>query len=251
MKFTDALTYKPTVPINIQLFADDAGSGNGGTDGAGNDNGAGNGANNNQQNTGKTNNNNSGSNSDGGNQDPNNNHNNNAFSSEEFQKMLQREVDRATNKLGNENKSLRDQLDKLQKEKLSAEELEKLKAEEREKTLAEREKTILRKENEMFAIKTLKEVGLDDGSELALSFIDMVMDDEQDKIKDRVNTLKTAIDKMVKVQVDTIFKENGRTPGAGNDSNDKDDKSSVAKALGEERAKNNKKSQDVLSQYLS
>ena len=46
----------------------------------------------------------------------------------DFEKLIQKAVDRATNKLGNENKKLREQLDAIKKEKLSEEELKKLKA---------------------------------------------------------------------------------------------------------------------------
>ena len=56
-------------------------------------------------------------------------------------KKIQQAVDRATNRLGNDNKKLREQLEKLKKEKLTAEELQKLEAEEKEKDLANRAAT--------------------------------------------------------------------------------------------------------------
>ena len=42
---------------------------------------------------------------------------------DDIDKLIEKAVDRATNKLGNENKALREKLEKLKKTKLSAEEI--------------------------------------------------------------------------------------------------------------------------------
>ena len=51
----------------------------------------------------------------------------------ELETLIQRAVDRATNKLGNENKKLRGEIEELRKSKLSDEELKQLEMQEKEK----------------------------------------------------------------------------------------------------------------------
>lgn len=139
---------------------------------------------------------------------------------DEFQewmdKMIQSAVDRATNKLGNENKTLRDKLEKERKKNLTAEELKAVEIQEKEQELQERERTIKENENRMYAMKALRKIGLDDGGEDALSLVDFVIGEDETAIDSRVKSLKTAIDKRVKAEVDKVFGENGRNPVKGN-----------------------------------
>lgn len=139
---------------------------------------------------------------------------------DEFQewmdKMIQSAVDRATNKLGNENKTLRDKLEKERKKNLTAEELKAVEIQEKEQELQERERTIKENENRMYAMKALRKIGLDDGGEDALSLVDFVMGEDEAVIDSRVKSLKTAIEKRVKAEVDKVFGENGRNPSKGN-----------------------------------
>ena len=139
-----------------------------------------------------------------------------------LEKKIQQAVDRATNKLGNDNKALREELDKLRKEKLTAEELQKLEAEEKEKDLAEREAAIKAAENKLYAIKAIKKAGLDDGSEAALEILALVGGNDETTIDNNIKALKAVIDKLVKAEVDKTFKGGGRSPekGAGGSSDD-------------------------------
>lgn len=136
-----------------------------------------------------------------------------------LEKKIQQAVDRATNKLGNDNKALKEQLEKLRKEKLTVEELQKLEAEEKEKDLAEREKAIKAAENKLYAVKAIKKAGLDDGSETALDILALVGGDTEESIDNNIKALKSLVDKLVKAEVEKTFKGNGRNPSKGNDNN--------------------------------
>lgn len=133
-----------------------------------------------------------------------------------LEKKIQQAVDRATNKLGNDNKALREELEKLRKEKLTAAELKKLEDEEKEKDLAEREAAVKAAENKLYALKALKKVGLDDGSETALDILALVNADNEANIDTNIKALKALVDKLVKAEVDKTFKDNGRNPEKGN-----------------------------------
>ncbi len=104
----------------------------------------------------------------------------------------------------------------------------------REKAFEEKEKALADKENRLYAIKAIKDAGLDDGSDTALELIDFVVtgdDVTEDSITKRVNTLKSYVDKHIAAEVDKIFKVNGRTPqSATNTSIDGD--SSLKQAFG-------------------
>lgn len=146
------------------------------------------------------------------------------LSQDDIQKLIQTAVDRATNKLGNDNKQLREDLDKLRKEKLTAEELKKLEDEEKAKELADREAAVKVAENKIYAIQAIKKAGLDDGSETALDILALVSSGDKESIDASVTTLKALVDKLVKAEVEKTFKENGRNPqkgagGTGGDAN--------------------------------
>lgn len=132
-----------------------------------------------------------------------------------LEKKIQQAIDRATNKLGNDNKALREQLDKLKKEKLTAEELQKLEAEEKEKDLAEREAAVKAAENKLYAVKAIKKAGLDDGSETALDILALVNASDEESIDTNIKALKALVDKLVKAEVAKTFKTNGRNPEKG------------------------------------
>lgn len=141
-----------------------------------------------------------------------------------LEKRIQQAVDRATNKLGNENKKLREELDKVRKEKLTAAELKALEDEEKERNLAEREAAVTAAENKMYAVKAIKKAGLDDGSESALDILALVNAGDTESIDANVAALKALVDKLVKAEVEKTFKGNGRNPekgagGAGTDDN--------------------------------
>lgn len=133
----------------------------------------------------------------------------------DIEKMVQRAVDRATNKLGNENKKLRQQLDALKKAKLTEDEAADLNRQEREEALAERERALQEKENRLYAIKTIKAAGLDDGSDTALELVDFVMGSSEEDIQARVKAFGGLVKKFVKAEVDKTFKQHGRDPEQG------------------------------------
>lgn len=133
----------------------------------------------------------------------------------DIEKLVQQAVDRATNKLGNENKKLREDLEKLRKEKLTAEELKALEDAEREKELKDREATLKASENRFYAITAIKKAGLDDGSETALEILGLVNAGDTESIDKNITALKGLVDKLVKAEVDKTFKNNGRNPDKG------------------------------------
>lgn len=140
-----------------------------------------------------------------------------------LEKKIQQAVDRATNKLGNDNKKLREELEKLRKEKLSSAELKALEDEEKEKALAERELAVREAENKLYAMKAIKVAGLDDGSETALDILSLVNGVDETTIDANIKALKALVDKLVKAEVKRTFQENGRTidkgTNGGNDDN--------------------------------
>lgn len=144
------------------------------------------------------------------------------YSAAELKEFIQREIDRATNRLGNDNKKLKEELEKERKKNLSVEELKQLEIAEKEKELEEREKAFLLEKNRMYAVKAMKKAGLDDGGEDALGLVDFVLTNDESEIDTRVQTLSKLIDARVKAEVDKIFKENGREPGRSNARNDEE-----------------------------
>lgn len=134
---------------------------------------------------------------------------------DDIDKLIEKAVDRATNKLGNENKALREKLEKLKKTKLSAEEIAEEERREKETALAEREAAVKAAENRMFALKQIKKSGLDSGDETAIQIVDLVMGEDEDAISENVSALKKLVDSLVAVEVDKAFKSTGRVPGKG------------------------------------
>lgn len=140
-----------------------------------------------------------------------------------IEKKIQSAVDKAVHKYVRENKDLKNDLEKLRKEKLTAEELQKLEAEEKEKDLAEREAAIKAAENKLYAVKAIKQAGLDDGSETALDILALVNAADEAAIDTNIKALKALVDKLVKAEVEKTFKNHGRNPeksaGGGADDN--------------------------------
>lgn len=137
-------------------------------------------------------------------------------------KAVQAALDRATNKLGNENKRLKEDLDKERKKNLTAEELKQLTLQEKEEELAKKEQEIKEKENRMYAIKALKKAELDDGSEETLDLVDFVLGEDETAIDLKVKALQKFAQRVAKNTTDGIYKANGRTPGKGNTSSGQD-----------------------------
>ena len=177
---------------------------------------------------------------------------NNHASATNIEKLIQSAVDRATQKLGTENKKLRADLEKARKEKLSEDEIKQLEMQEQQKALDERDKALTEKENRWIAMKAIKEAGLDDGSDASLAIVDFVMADTEEGIKERVKAFDALVKRIVQSKVDGVFKANGRTPGVGSDSasNAGGKNESIAARLGKNTANANKAAQSVLDHYL-
>ena len=139
----------------------------------------------------------------------------------DIEKMIQRAVDRATNKLGNEKKKLQQQLDAIKKAHLTEAEQAELDRQEREDALAERERALAEKENRLYAIKAIKAAGLDDGSDRALELVDFVLGGSEADIDANVKAFGGLVKKFVKAEVDKTFKQNGRNPEQGSGGGDK------------------------------
>lgn len=167
----------------------------------------------------------------------------------DLEKLIQRAVDRATNKLGNENKQLRGQLDTLRKEKLTDAEIKQLELADKEADIADREARLKDKENRLFAIKAIKEAGLDDGSSNALELVDFVMSDNEEITTARVKTFEALVKKFVAAEVNRTFKDNGRNVETGG-SGSSETKNQIAATIGKTMADRNAAATKVLNHYL-
>lgn len=172
------------------------------------------------------------------------------LSAEAIDRLIQSRVDRITAELGKKNSNLQKELDKLKKEKLSDEELRQLEIADKEKAMAEKEQALLERENRLFAIKAIKEIGLDDGSDTSLQIVDFVMSDTEENITEKVTAFKGLVEKIVSEKVNQIFRTNGRVPNVAGQGGTNKNENSIAERLGKVRAEQLKKSNDVLSHYL-
>lgn len=137
------------------------------------------------------------------------------FDIDKIDKILQSRLDKAMAKERKENADLKRQLDRLQKAKMTDDELKQYEIDEKEKAIAEREKAITEKENRLYAVKAIKEAGLDDGSDISLSLVDFVMGEDETEINGKVKAFKELFNKAVAAEVNKRFKENGYTPKQG------------------------------------
>jgi uncharacterized protein YhaN len=134
---------------------------------------------------------------------------------DDLDRRIQSAIDRATNKLGNENKHLKQELERVKREHMTAEEREAADRKEREDALAQREAELQERENRLYAIKAIKTAGLDDGSDQSLALVDFVLGADEDTIDKRVKAFGVLVKKFVKAEVDKTFKGSGRVPGKG------------------------------------
>lgn len=128
---------------------------------------------------------------------------------------VKRAVDSVANRLGNQNKKLKEDLERERKKNLSAEELKQLELQEKETELAQKEQEIREKENRMYAIKALKKAELDDGSEDTLDLVEFVLGEDETAIDLKIKALQKFAQRIIKNTTDGIYKANGRTPGKG------------------------------------
>lgn len=170
---------------------------------------------------------------------------------DDFDRLLQARLDKAMAEEHKKNASLVKELEKMKRDKMTADELKKYDDEKRANDLAEREKTIAEKENRYYAITALKKAGLDDGSEIVLDLAELVMGNDTDTTDTRIATLNKLVTKVVDSKVNERFKSFGRVPNGGNSSGGEGkEKNTLAEKLGKQRAEQNKKSNDILKHYL-
>lgn len=167
-----------------------------------------------------------------------------------IEELIQRAVDRATNKLGNENKKLRDQNETLKREKLTDAERKQLEIADREADIADREAKLKERENRLFTIKAIKEAGLDDGSANALELVDFVMTDEEETTTARVKAFSALVKKFVSAEVDRTFKANGRNVEKGGTGKTENPTNNLVENLGKATADRNAAANKVLNHYL-
>jgi len=134
---------------------------------------------------------------------------------DKLDKIIQSRVDKQMAAERKKNAELERRIKNLQKEKLTDEEIKNIEIEEKEKEIAEREKAIVDKENRLFAVKAIKEAGLDDGSDSSLVLVDLVMASEESEITANIKAFKEYFDRKVANEVNKRFKENGYIPNKG------------------------------------
>lgn len=146
-------------------------------------------------------------------------------------------------------KKLEKQIETMQKEKMSEDERKKFDDDKRTRELAEKEAELRDRENKLYAVKAIKDIGIDCGSEdlSNLTVLVTVGVKGAEEIDSRVKSLKTVIDSVVQFECDRRFKDAGRMPkGAGKAA---EENSSIAKRLGARRAESDKKAKDILDYY--
>lgn len=169
----------------------------------------------------------------------------------DLEKIVQQAVDRATNKLGNENKKLRADLEAERKKNLSENDLKKLELSEKQKELDERAKELADEKNRWFAMKAIREAGLDNGKAETLSLVDFVMSDDEEGIKAKVKSFDALVKHFVQEKVDAVFKANGRTPGVGSETAAAaGGQHGIAVRLGKEAAATSQHSRETLDKYI-
>lgn len=166
-----------------------------------------------------------------------------------IERLIQAAVDRATNKLGNENKKLKYQIQQLQTLNMTDAEKHEHEMSEREKALRDGEAELKAEKNKFYAMTAIKKAGLDDGTDTALELIELVMAEDEKAIDAKVESMKSLVNKLVTAEVNKTFAQNGRQPGTSNSNGDDKAKSSAAVAMGKKAAAANKASQSILDYY--
>lgn len=146
-------------------------------------------------------------------------------------------------------KKLESQIEAMQKEKMSEAERKKFDDDKRAKELAEKEAALKDRENKLYAVKAIKDIGIDCGSEdlSNLTALVTVGVEGAEEIDSRIKSVKAVIDSVVQAECDRRFKEAGRTPkGAGKAT---EEENNIAKRLGARRAESDKKAKSILDYY--
>lgn len=143
----------------------------------------------------------------------------NTFDEDRLEKLIQSKVDRLTSKLGREKAELQKELDKLRREKLSAEEVARLEIADQKKQLEEERAAYILERNKNFAKDSLLGANLCSKNDAVLKLTDLVMADDEEGITKKVKVLidfcqalKIAEDEQRRISA-------GRNPGSGSNNN--------------------------------
>lgn len=134
---------------------------------------------------------------------------------DKLDRLMQARLDKAMAQERKEKAELKKQLETLRQSKLTDDELKQIEIEQKEQEIANREQAIKDKENRLFAIKTIREQGLDDGDDTSLALVDFVMGEDETAITNNVKAFKEIFDKKVAAEVDKRFKAGGGVPKKG------------------------------------
>ena len=182
------------------------------------------------------------------------NNNSTEPNTDDLDRLLKARLDKAMEEERKKNKSLEKEIEKMKRDKMTADELKKYDDEKRDRELAEREQAIADRENRYYAISAIKKAGLDDGGDTALKIVDLVLGKDSDEIDNKVSALNELVNKLVDNKVNEKFKSAGRIPNTGSanaNTNTEDKKGNeLAKGLGKERAELKKKSDSILKHYI-
>lgn len=170
-----------------------------------------------------------------------------------IEKLIQSAVDRATNKLGNENKSLRKQLDELVKKQLTDEERVELERKQEREAFEAEKAQFLKEKHQLYAVNQLAKAEINVGSEMLPMLIGLVSGSDETSIDENIKALSTVINTIVAAKVEETFKQNGRNPsGSGNSNSDAKSKGEIlAEKLGKEKSEQEKRSREILDKYIN
>lgn len=130
---------------------------------------------------------------------------------ETVKKLIQSETDKVRTKYSQELKEKQDQIESLQKEKMTAAQLREYEQKQLTERLAAKEKELNDKEVSIHARDQLIAEGLD------ISFVDFVKADTKERTEDRIKLLKSKFNESLAKAIDDKLKEHGRDPQKGRD----------------------------------
>lgn len=171
------------------------------------------------------------------------------YNEDTVKKLISDAISEATKDLIKDRDSLKEQIKELSRKGLTPEQIAELDKKDKEDEQNKREAELTERENRFYALTAIKDAGLDNGDKTALELINLVMGKDQKEIDANVKTLDSLVKRMVKAEVDKTFKDNGRSPKGGDDSDDKDKDNAIAKKLGKRAADANKRARGVLDMY--
>lgn len=130
---------------------------------------------------------------------------------ETVKKLIQSETDRVRTKYSQDLKAAQEQIESLQKEKMTAAQVREYEQKQLTERLAAKEKELNDKEVGIHARDKLIEEGLD------ISFVDFVKAGDKEKTDERIKLLKLKFNESLAKAIEDKLKEHGRDPQKGRD----------------------------------